>query len=195
MNDLERVQHWQQATRQHFHSLNNGDDYFETGRLYWESHLAKVIKPSDVVLEFGSGDGRIAKFVQCRELWLTDVSHQNIQAAIANAPHAKVFRFDRRVDVMFAANVFIHMTHSMIEATLFYMARFARRFAIQMPLYDESREGIDWIDVTTATPVQWIQWCDLAGLDVIELHASKGSFAWDHIGPAHRSLQILEARA
>lgn len=194
MNDLERVQHWQQATKRDYHPLENDSEYTESGRMYWETHLSKWMTHTDQVLEFGCGDGRLAQFVQCQQLYITDVSPAAIAATLSRVPSAKVFRFDRRVDVMFSANVFIHMTHRMIESTLFYMSRFARRFAIQMPLYEKAREGCDWIDVTTATPQQWVAWCEDAGLRVVELYASPGEFAWDRVGDQHHALQICEAR-
>lgn len=194
MNDLERVQRWQVATKRDYHPIEDSKEYDESGRAYWEQSLSKWIGPKSTVLEFGCGDGRLAQFVQCEQLYITDVSPAAIAATLARVPTAKVFRFDRRVDVMFAANVFIHMTHHMIESTLFFLSRFARRFAIQMPLYEVSREGCDWIDVTTATPQQWIGWCENAGLNVVELYASPGQFAWDKVGQFHHALQICEAR-
>lgn len=194
MNDLERIQKWQSATRRDWHPIEDEAEYIASGQFYWETYLSKHVRPLDRALELGCGDGRIARHVQCHELFVTDVSVPAIEATQANVPDAKVFRFDRQVDVMYAINVFIHLSHSMIESTLFFMARYAKRFAIQMPLYDVAREGCDWIDVTTATPIQWITWCDKAGLDVVELHASKGEFSWDRIGPAHHALQICEAR-
>lgn len=194
MNDLERIEHWQRATRRDYHPIENVDEYFASGRQYWIDKLSKQVSPSDSVLEYGCGDGRLARFVECRELYVVDVSIAAIQATLANVPHAKVYRFDKPVDLMFSANVFIHLTHSMIASTLYFMARYAKRFAIQMPIYEESREGCDWIDVTTATPVQWIQWCDEAGLDVVELRANRGAFDWEKIGPSHHELQILRSR-
>ena len=152
------------------------------------------------LLDYGAGIGRVASPLMAAgaHLALADPNPEYLELAPAQALKVQLGGAFREVLPLchhaYSSNVFIHFTWRYAPQALAHMATAVPRgglVMVQMPIYDQAAEGGGWIDVTTYTDGQVIDWAEAAGLEVLELYRNPGRFDYDRIGSYHSKFQVL----
>lgn len=195
MSNLSRKESWaRQLTLNQIHPHNSEEEFWESGKEYYYSHLSESILPSDHVLDFGCGVGRIAKHVNCEKLYLYDINETFLKQALKECPGTEVvdpFITDKHIDVIYAVSVFIHMDWHTAEQTFKALAAKCDALLLQLPIYDSPQEGKDWIDVTTFSERQVKKWAMDVGFSH-ELKKNPGKFSFNKVGQCHDWIQVFE---
>lgn len=194
MQKLSRERSWAaQRTISQIHPHLTEEDFWASGKSYYLEHLAENINPSDVVLDFGCGVGRIAKHVECSKMLLYDINEHYLKNALREVPGSKVidpWNYDELIDVTYAISVFIHMDWQTAEQIFKRLARISKCMLLQMPIYDVANEGKDWIDVTTYYKDQILVWARDVGFSAT-LYTSPGKFSYNKVGQCHEWTQVF----
>ena len=195
MSSMSRKEAWsRQRTISQIHPHSTEEEFWKSGKSYYDSHLAEYIGLSDCVLDFGCGVGRIAKHVACSKVYLYDINEVYLKQALKECPDAEVvdpFASDKYFDVIYAVSVFIHMDWHTAEQTFKALAQQCDVLLLQLPIYDSTQEGRDWIDVTTFSERQVRKWAMDVGF-LATLYPSPGKFSYDKVGQCHDWIQYFE---
>jgi SAM-dependent methyltransferase len=179
-----------QTSLKPIHPHQSDEEFWGSGKDYYEEYLKEHIKPTDCVLDFGCGVGRISKHVPCRQLYLYDINPEYLFKAALHTggvylpsildPTEAPF-----IDVVFAISVFIHMDWKTAEATFKKLAAISNSMLLQLPTYEHPSPGKDWIDVTTYSKNQILGWCKDVNFRADVIPVNPGSFTFKNIGPCH----------
>lgn len=181
--------------------------YDSSGR--WSAdRLAETISPDPglTLLEFGCGNGRVTQhlagrygriiavdFAQSMLAQLAELELPNVQPVLWNG-------MDPREDLrecagaVYSDSVLLHNTHADGARILTSLAQCVIQgglLAIQLPIYDVSREPTSWIDVGCWTPKEFLCASEAAGCEVVAIYGNAGPFEYGKIGPNHDRLHIL----
>lgn len=195
MSYMSRKEAWaRQRTLNQIHPHTTEEDFWASGKTYYDTHLAEYIEKSDYVLDFGCGVGRIAKHVDCAKMFLYDVNEVYLKQALQECPGAEVvdpFVTNQHIDVIYAVSVFIHMDWHTAEQTFKGLAASCDAMLLQLPIYDAPQEGRDWIDVTTFSERQVKKWAMDVGF-TSKLFTNPGKFSFNKVGQCHDWIQVFE---
>lgn len=174
-------------------------DLVELGSLYLGDRW-----PDIRMADFGCGDGRVSKFLagEVAELWGIDASPSMLELYGERVPGSQTLCSDGtgdalknlKADLIFSLAVFIH--HSTSDGRRMVRGltdglKSGGFLALQIPCYDEKREGASWIDVTVWTEQMLADCARSMGLQVVEIHKSPGAFSYEAIGLNHHRLQVF----
>lgn len=188
MTEYEKI--WaQQTDPAYIHHCANYEEFWESGKWYANTYYSDLNMNS--VLDFGSGVGRISRFIQCKELYLHDVNSYFLSQAVANTG-GKVWS-QEEIDCVISVSVFIHMKHTDAEKAFKQCANHTRqKMILQIPVYDVGTEAADWISVSTYTQEQLESWCSDVGFKITKLFKNPGQFSYYNIGPNHPIPHVFE---
>lgn len=207
----ETVKTWDDVARTEKRSVAihpTGDDWEAYERSGFEGALEvmkiarayKINLCSSVVMDYGCGDGRVARHLAGRcdlvgfdtSEEMIDAFHTVVRGGTADTG-AEFDVFDGAIDLVYSFAVWIH--HSYVDGARMLKELAAAcpgaLLALQIPIYDVPREPENWTDVGVWTKVQMEAACAEAGIEILELHTNPGVFAYDRIGPNHAKLQVL----
>ena len=195
---MSRESMWaKQSSLKPIHPHTTEAEFWSSGEKYAEEHLAKHIDPSESVLDFGCGVGRISKYIKCRQLYLYDVNPQYLLEAVKNTRgiyDPNIFSTDAPfIDVSFAISVFIHMNYVTAEENFKKLATISSKMLLQLPVYQSAAQGNDWIDVTTYHKDQILAWCEDVNFEAKDINVNPGRFNFRNVGQWHH-LPILFQR-
>lgn len=180
----------------------------------WMKYGNLIERPS--VLEFGCGDGRILlEWPTPWNRWGVDASdtmldHMYRRAHELATPDPSRVTWDGlapippslqsgQFDVVYAVTVLIHQptdTGMIIARNLAELVTAGGLLLLGHPLYETPREGQAWNDVTTWSANTISVVAAAAGLEVVELWESPGSWDWgQELGPYHGATQVLRRPA
>lgn len=185
-----------QTSLKPIHPHESEEQFWESGKAYYEEYLKEHIKLTDCVLDFGCGVGRISKHIKCRQLYLHDINPDYlIRASMYTGGNVlPIINEDDApfIDVTIAISVFIHMDWKTAERMFKELAAISQRMLLQLPTYEHPSPGKDWIDVTTYGKNQILNWCDEVNFRADLIPVNPGSFTFKNIGPCHNRPILFE---
>jgi len=156
------------------------------------------------VADFGCGDGRVAKHLSeiYPDLWGIDASPTMLERYAERVPGAQTLLSngvdkglkDLKADLLFSWAVFIHHAPEEGRRLMDGLASGVKKgalLALQIPLYELPVDGGSWCSVTVWTPEMFKRSSQMAGLKIIEMHVSPGSFSYEEVGVNHTKLQVM----
>jgi SAM-dependent methyltransferase len=162
------------------------EDYDASGRLDAE-RVMKYVKPTDYVMDYGCGNGRVLKHIPNRKIGI-DAVPQLAQAAGGLTPDM----FHDKVDVVYSISVFIHNSYESganIIRWLYDHVNEGGLLLLQIPIYEVAKDPGNWIDVGVWTEKMFMD--AVEGFKVVELKTNPGAFTFERIGANHHEFQIL----
>ncbi len=214
MNADAIIEAWENAARRPsaraaIHPLGRqGRDAYEASGAYAARELERHLSRSDVIVDFGAGDGRVT--VPLHDAGFTVIAvdasptmlerlaerRPGIEAHL-NAGDGLLEALGRPVDAVFSLAVLIHHSHADGAAIIAELARALLprgRLILDLPLYDVARDRAHWSDVTVWTRAELDELADAIDLDVLEAPVSPGIFDYANVGAAHGRPVILGGR-
>jgi len=201
--------------RAEIHPAGNLDDegYFESGKTAAQqvANLAERSFPekgSNIrIVDFGCGDGRILYWLAKRfdHVWGVDASQAMLDRLALTVPGANSLLSngqDGKIksiepDLIYSSAVFIHHDHEAGKKMLLGLAESVDSggiLALQIPCYDIARERSVWNDVTVWTRQLIQDAANEAGVDIVELQISPGSYRPENPGAYHDYPVIMRKR-
>lgn len=184
----------------------NGEDAYLASGLTAAVEVANIAPPDDYprLIDFGCGDGRVtAAFCDLGySTWAVDAGPQMVARAAGRAPCATPIVSDGRdlasfvgpVDVVVALAVLIHVPYATGRRIVSELSRCLRSgglLLVDIPIYEERRNPVDWNDVGTWTVADLSIAADRSSLIVErDPHVEPGAFSYDR-APSPETLQIL----
>ncbi len=185
-----------QTSLKPIHPHQSDEKFWGSGKDYYDEYLKEHIKPTDCVLDFGCGVGRISKHIACRQLYVTDINAHYLSQAMIYTGATGLYSIEPTeapfIDVTISISVFIHMDWKTAETTFKKLAAISQRMLLQLPTYEHPSPGKDWIDVTTYSKNQILGWCKDVNFRADVIPVNPGSFTFKNIGPCHNRPILFE---
>lgn len=206
---LELKINWEKASKEPNYekivsSVPNNSSYDEQGKLA-ANELVYTIgpQPNSILLEFGSGPGRVTKHLSPHygKIYAVDISNGMLDKLRSlNLPNVTCVENNglslvgkiSPVNFIYSDLVFIHNSKTDVYKIFKHFNAClvsGGRIAFQLPVYDSPRKGNSWIDISIWT-LQEIM--NLAkGFIVEQLWKNPGKFSFDNIGTFHHKLHVF----
>ena len=161
--------------------------YDESGKQYAELILEPV-KPKDVVMDYGCGNGRILRHIREPKVGI-DIVPEAAKMVGGFTPS----EFKGKVDVIYTVNVLIHNPYEVgCEIIKWMHARLKKggTLLLQMPVYDEAKDPLNYIDVGVWTLEMLMDATE--GFRPVQVCVNEGKFSYEKIGPHHFDFHIFK---
>lgn len=153
------------------------------------AYVMQYLKPSDYVMDYGCGTGRVLKHIPNQKVGI-DAVKEMARSVDGFLPE----EFTDKVDVIYSLSVFIHNSKAAGEQMIKWMSEHINKggtLLLQIPIYDVDKEPGGWIDVGVWTEKQLRAVAEKYGLTIIELNTNPGEFSFEKVGENHGKFQIL----
>ena len=149
------------------------------------------------ILEYGCGNGRIMshlKFfdiegVDINEKFINESKNLNLNCELLNNNNKNDY-----YDIIYSFTVFIHLKENEVIDALNYINKKLKKNGecfVQIPLYDEKRIGISYIDINCMTVNRLKEICNETGFILENYYENKGKFEYNSFGINHDKLHKL----
>lgn len=168
-------------------------------------HIASFFKDRSII-EFGCGDGRVLKEMQCffKKCYGVDYSYSMLQNIVDIHNIERVLSVDNMflikdlADFAYSIHVFIHNNYEsgkQIMKSISDNLKPGGLALLQIPIYDVAREPESWTGVGVWTEQMLIDTAKESGFEILELNKNSGSFSYEQPGPNHFKYQIMRKTA
>lgn len=161
--------------------------YEESGRQYAELIL-KHVKPKDVVMDYGCGNGRVLRHIREPKVGI-DIVPEAAKMVGGFTPS----EFKGMVNVIYTVNVLIHNPYEVGKEVIGWMYQRLKKggtLLLQMPVYDEAKEPLNYIDVGVWTLDMLMDACE--NFKPVEVYVNPGAFSYEKIGPHHFDFHVFK---